>query len=177
MRVREADIDDAAAIARVHVDSWRTTYAGIVPEEQLISQLSYEGRERMWCKSLGDSSRRGFVYVAEEERGEVVGFAAGGPERNGDPFYHGEIYAIYLLQEFQRRGIGRRLALVSARKMIEAGQKSMLVWVLSKNPSRGFYEALGGELLSEKPIEVGGAKLTEVAYGWKDLRLLLMPGM
>ena len=175
MHIREADLNDAGAIARVHVDSWRTTYAGIVPDEQLISQLSYDGRERMWRKSLGDSSRRGFVYVAEEERGEVVGFAAGGPERNGDPFYQGEIYAIYLLKEFQRRGIGRRLALVSARKMIEAGQKSMLVWVLSKNPSRGFYEALGGELLSEKPIEVGGAKLTEVAYGWKDLRVLLEP--
>jgi hypothetical protein len=53
----------------------------------------------------------------------------------------------------------------------------MLVWVLAENPARGFYQALGGELVSEKPIEVGDAKLIEAAYGWKDLRLLLSAEM
>ena len=45
----------------------------------------------------------------------------------------------------------------------------MLVWVLAENPSRQFYEALGGQELGQQEITVGGATLVEVAYGWKDI--------
>jgi SAM-dependent methyltransferase len=175
VRIREADVRDVAAIAKVHVDSWRTTYAGVIPDNYL-TKLSYEGRERAWHKNFSDPARRGFVYVAEYEKGEVVGFASGGPERNEDPLYRGEMYAVYLLKHFQRRGIGRQLSLAVAQRLLQAGYESMLVWVLAQNPSRGFYEALGGEVVSEKPIEVGETKLAEVAYGWKDLRPLLGSG-
>ena len=171
MRIREADVNDAAAIARVHVDSWRTTYTGILPDEHL-ARLSYDGRERVWRDILNKSESGEFVYIVEDGKREVVGFASGGPERSGDSLYRGELYAVYLLKDFQRRGAGRQLALASARKLLEAGQESMLVWVLAKNPSRGFYEALGGELLSVKPIKVGEAALLEVAYGWRDLKTL-----
>ena len=50
----------------------------------------------------------GWVYVAENDAGEIVGFACGGPERSGDPVYTGELYGIYVLPEYHRRGIGRR---------------------------------------------------------------------
>jgi hypothetical protein len=45
----------------------------------------------------------------------------------------------------------------------------MAVWVLARNPSRRFYEALGGELITEQQIERGGESYVEVAYGWRDL--------
>ncbi len=48
----------------------------------------------------------------------------------------------------------------------------MLVRVLAENPARKFYEALGGQLLKAKPIEIGGATLDEVAYGWTDIRVI-----
>ena len=171
MRIREANVSDVAAIAKVHVDSWRTTYAGVIPDDYL-AKMSYEGRERAWRNNFTKPASHGFVYVAEDEKNEVVGFASGGPERNGDPFYPGELYAVYLLQRFQRQGIGRQLSLAIARRLLQAGYDSMLVWVLAKNPSRGFYAALGGEVVAAKPIEVGEAKLMEVAYGWKDLKTL-----
>jgi GNAT superfamily N-acetyltransferase len=170
--IREAALADVAAIAKVHVDSWRTTYAGIVPEDHLAKQ-SYRRREQIWRNNLAKRADHEFVYVAEDASGEVVGFAAGGPERAGDPVHRGEIYAIYVLKTFQRRGIGRQLSEAIAQRLLQTGYDSMLIWVLAKNPSRGFYERLGGELVSEKPIEIGAAKLTEVAYGWKDLRLLV----
>jgi L-amino acid N-acyltransferase YncA len=173
LSIRGAVVGDAAAIAKVHVDSWRTTYAGILPDDRL-AKLSYSQHERIWRKNL---AKHEFIYVAEEEGGQVVGFVAGGQERGGDPVYRGEIYALYLLQNFQRRGLGRRLNSAAARKLLETGYESMLVWVLAENPARGFYQALGGELVSEKPIEVGDAKLIEAAYGWKDLRLLLSAEM
>jgi ribosomal protein S18 acetylase RimI-like enzyme len=168
MPIREANIDDAAVIARIHVDSWRTTYVGIVPAEYLAS-LSYERREQIWRESLADRGRADFTLVAESAQGEVVGFATGGPERSGNPDYRGELYAIYLNVASQRRGIGGRLFDAVVERLLSLSYDSLVVWVLADNPARRFYEALGGKVVFEKRIEIGGASLVEVAYGWKEL--------
>ncbi len=169
--IREARPEDAPAIARVHVDAWRSTYTGIVPNEYLAA-LSYERREQGWREALSNPDHPSFVYVAGDEAGQVVGFASGGPEREGNPDYKGELYAIYLFAETQRRGLGRQLTQAVARRLLSAGISSMLVWVLASNPGRAFYEALGGQYLSEKKITIGEKELVEVAYGWQDIRAL-----
>ena len=174
MLIREARAADAAAIARVHVDSWRTTYAGILPSDFLAS-LSYATREQSWSRVLSAPSGRSFTCVAEDEEGRIVGFASGGPERTGDPVYKGELYAIYVLAQCQRRGIGSRLVAAVLRRLVEQGIDSMLLWVLADNPSRGFYETLGARRIREKTAEVGGIEVIEVAYGWSSLRHLAEP--
>ncbi|MER3443492.1 MAG: GNAT family N-acetyltransferase, partial [Meiothermus sp.] len=78
MTVRPARPDDAPAIARVHVDSWRETYAGIVPNE-FLAGLSYERREQMWRSGLEHPGWKGGLFVAEDPEHRVVGFVAGGP--------------------------------------------------------------------------------------------------
>src|SRR5712692_7462985 len=95
MLIRLARIEDAAGIAKVHVDSWRTTYRGMVPEDYLAN-LSYEAREKNWMRHLEHDGA--FIYVAENASGHIIGFVAGGAPREADPFYKGELYAIYLLQ-------------------------------------------------------------------------------
>lgn len=61
-----------------------------------------------------------------------------------------------------------------ARHFTERGVNSMLLWVFADNrPARGFYEALGGVPVAEDGFELGGAWLVEVAYGWRDLGVLL----
>ena len=171
MLIRKAHAVDVAAIARVHVDSWRTTYAGILPSD-FLSSLSYEEREQSWNRALAAQDRTTCIYIAEDDEGRVVGFASGGPEREGDPVYKGELYAIYVLAPHQRRGIGSRLTAAVVRRLVEQGINSMLLWVLADNPSRRFYETLGGQSLREKPGEVGGIGVTEVAYGWSSLEYL-----
>ena len=172
MLIREASPIDAAAIARVHVDSWRTTYAGIVPADYLAS-LSYARREQFWCDILSTPIPAGCVYVAAQDTGEVIGFASGGPERSGDALYRGELYAIYLLAPYQRQGLGRRLTLAVVQRLLQRGLPSMLVWVLAANPGRAFYAALGGQPVYEKEVTIGTVPLLEVAYGWPDLRELV----
>jgi len=49
----------------------------------------------------------------------------------------------------------------------------MAVWVLERNPSRNFYEKNGGRLTMSKVIEIGGARMMEVAYWWPELRSLV----
>ena len=107
-----------------------------------------------------------------EERGEirpgdVVGFAACGPERESLAAYPGELYAIYLLKEAQGRGLGRAMLETAARHLAEAGHEAWMCWVLADNPTRHFYEAMGGVAFQQKDIEIGGRTLVEVAYGWK----------
>lgn len=169
MIIRRATAEDAEAIARVHVASWRATYAGIVPAE-FLAALSVEQRAAQWREAV-TPGRQSYLVVAEAE-GEVIGFAVGGPEREGDPDYVAELYAIYLLAEHQGRGIGRALVKEIARELSRRGLNSLLVWVLAENPARKFYEALGGRYLREKEIEIGGQPLLEVAYGWKSLEML-----
>lgn len=71
MLIRPAQVSVAAAIAKVHVDSWRTTYRGMVPDSYLQA-LSYEQRTRRWQDALSDSDNQRFVYVAENEVGKVI---------------------------------------------------------------------------------------------------------
>lgn len=172
MRIREAGPADAAAIAQVHVASWRTTYTGIVSDDYLAA-LSPEPRERYWSTVLADPHHREAVVVAEDDTGRVVAFASGGPNRESDPDYDSELYAIYLLREHQGQGIGSALARAVASRLIETKRRSMLVWVLAANPSRRFYEALGGQYVRSQNVTIGGAQLEEVAYGWPDVRVLV----
>jgi L-amino acid N-acyltransferase YncA len=101
MIVREANLADVAMIAQVHVDTWRTTYRSIVPEEYL-AKLSYQQREKSWNQVLSSAlDTNEFVYVAEDESGQIIGFASGGKERTGDRVYKGELYTIYVLDAYQ----------------------------------------------------------------------------
>ena len=174
MRIREAQVADARAIAEIHVAVWRTTYRGIVPGDYLAA-LSVDDREQRWAAILAGDLGRTCAFVAEDDGRRVVGFADGGPRREGDPAYAGELYAIYILDDHQGQGIGRRLVSAVARRLSELGMPSMLIWALAVNPACRFYEALGGQLIERKPIEIGGATLEEVAYGWPDTRPLYAP--
>lgn len=172
--IRKAVPEDAAGISRVHVDSWRTTYKGIVADDflqALSTEERVQRREQMWRGMLSDPGQ--FSVFVAEEAGQIVGFVNCMAERENDPRYTGEVSAIYLLKQAQGRGTGRKLMQTAARELMQRGHSSMLLWVLKDNtPARGFYEALGGVYLREKPIQIGDETLIEVAYGWDDLNLL-----
>jgi GNAT superfamily N-acetyltransferase len=172
MVIREAQFSDAAGIARVHVDSWRAAYAGLLPAG-FLANLSYAGREEVWRRALLHPLHHNFVYVAESAGGQIAGFANGGPERTQQYGYDAELYAIYLLPVYQRRGFGSRLTRAVAARLAAIGYTALLVWVLATNPGRAFYERLGGRQLAEQTIEIGGQPVMEVAYGWPDLAGLL----
>ena len=167
--VRQATVKDAGAIAKIHVDTWRSAYRGLVSEDYLAA-LSYRRAEDRWITQL--SGAAGFCLVAETSGGVMVGFAAGGPERENSPEFASEVYALYVTPSYHRRGVGRQLMVAMAREFLRREGLGMKVWVLAGNPARGFYEALGGRLAGQKPIEIGGKPLLEVAYGWPDVRLL-----
>jgi len=164
-RIREATVEDALSIARVQVASWRTTYRTIVPDAFLDAMNAAAGTER-WAEAI--RAAQATILVAEDASG-IFGFAAGGKLREAMDTYDGELYAIYLLQENQRRGAGRRLVEEIAKELRAAQWSSMLVWVLAQNPAVEFYKRLGAVPVSEKMIDIGGRSLHDLALGWPDL--------
>lgn len=97
---------------------------------------------------------------------------AAGPEREQGTGFDGELYAIYLLEGHQGRGVGRRLVARVADLLLEDGHSSMRVWVLEGNPAQGFYERMGGSRVGTKALMVAQESFVEVAYGWPDLQCL-----
>jgi ribosomal protein S18 acetylase RimI-like enzyme len=164
--VRPATLEDAEAIARVNVATWRSAYRDLLPDD-LLAALNEANYAERWTRLIGEGSGR--VFVAEEPEG-IVGFASGGHERAGEHGYEGELYAIYVLDSAARRGHGRELVRAVAGALREMNLPDMIVWVLRDNiRARGFYERLGGTYVREQPITVGTTTLEEVSYGWRAL--------
>lgn len=167
--VRPAEARDAEGIARVHVLSWRETYRGMVPDNFLAS-LSIPRQMDRWVDSLSDPANLYHHVIVAEEKRQIVGFANYGFPQQPDEEFDGELFAIYLLKSAHGQGFGRMLFTEAAKGLILLGSSSMLVWVLKENPTRGFYEHFGGVQVREKTIEIGGRRLEEVSYGWRDLK-------
>jgi L-amino acid N-acyltransferase YncA len=168
-RIRRASTGDARSIARVHVDSWRSTYAGIVPDG-VLTALSVDDRAKMWDKML--AAEDALMFVAEDETG-VFGFACGGRLREALGSYDAELYAIYLLRESQGKGAGRSLFQVLVTALQKAGYSSMALWVLKDNSAVRFYQHMRGKGIASKQIEMGGAQLEEIAFGWPRLDVVI----
>jgi ribosomal protein S18 acetylase RimI-like enzyme len=164
--VRSATGSDARAIARVHVDSWRDVYAGILPTERLV-RMSVSTQTKVWTYNIFRSGVGSPVLVAEDpEDGRVVAFSSGGRARRRARKGQGEIYTLYVDPDCQNRGIGSTLLQAMRVGLAKAGYAQAIVWVLAENPSRFFYEAMGGKLDSSTIDRFWGADRVELAYVW-----------
>ncbi len=169
--IREAAPADAAGIARVHVESWRTTYPGIMPQAHLDA-LSVVEHERMWQGRLReDASGQTRSFVAVDDGGEIVGFVRGGPLHFDDPEYTAEIYTLYLLHSQQGYGLGRRLLSATAKRLRQDGHTNFFLWTHVRNPARGFYEKLGGVAARTTQRTLKGIVYDDVGYGWNAAAL------
>jgi ribosomal protein S18 acetylase RimI-like enzyme len=172
VRIRPGRPADAEGIAAVYVEAWRSAYAGIIPNAVLV-RMSSGAQARDWAQQL---SRRRFldsILVADLSGHGIVGFGSCGAARNTLLPHAGEIYTLYVAPEHQERGVGRALLMQLFVALVDRGLNSAVVWVLSMNPARFFYEAMGGRRVAEKREKLWNTLLPQSAFGWDDLRLLL----
>ncbi len=164
-KVRIAGPGDIEGMARVSVDTWVLTYDGILPRDYLarMRRPAHESQRRRMMASPDTAH-----FVAEEPAtGETVGFASAGPARGGPPAAGAEIYELYVQNGFQRQGLGRKLVEAARAWLAARGHERLIIWVLADNPSRVFYERIGGRWAGQRTIRVGGAPVQEAAYVWR----------
>jgi len=181
MHIRHAHEEDADAMARAIVDTFLTTHADQIPEAALRrrkEEWTYEVSAKAWRRPLRNiaigASKNDCIFVACDERGEVIGLAMGTPAEN--LAHTGEVSALYVRQDQQGRGIGRRLVQSTAAWLHARGHTALQICVLGTNaPARRFYEAIGGTVIGERDIDEYGFILQGVIYGWPDIRGLIPP--
>lgn len=174
--LREARPDDAAAIARLHVEAWQWAYAGIMPGG-LLASLEPAPREAMWAQVLATPearARTALAVAAGPDGEELAGFAAWSryrPDGHGDGTdlgdHVGEVRALYLARAYQGRGIGRALMARAVEGLTAAGFGAAKLWVLEDNAlARRFYERQGWTPDGARAVEdFDGLPLTELRYG------------
>ncbi|HEY8192196.1 MAG TPA: GNAT family N-acetyltransferase [Alphaproteobacteria bacterium] len=177
--IRAAIEADIPALAHIHVEGWKSSYGGIV-NQAFLDELKESERAADWQRWFGEGNME--VLIAHDDAGNPAGFASFGklrtPIPGGSPIrplYTAEIYAIYILPQYWRQGLGRQLVGGAALKLKDMKHRSLSLWVLEKNVRAcGFYKSLGGQRCGKKDIEVGGTKVKDVAYGWRSTESLLI---
>lgn len=166
--IRKSTYEDIESIAEVHVKTWQSTYKNILSEEFLRGlETKKEAsiklhQERFYEKKLSTT----LVACVENE---IVGLCIFGPNRNpqDQEVLTAEIYAIYILESFQKMGIGKALVYEALCRLNNYDR--LLIWALEANPWRKFYEKIGGSLTLHKIIEIDHQSLNEVGYYFEDL--------
>ena len=163
LSVRPSLVEDAPTIAHIRIATWRSAYRGIVPAA-VLDNLSVDRATGFFegCIADPDSPNRLLSGFADDT---LRGFALWNPHSEA-PEYTAELRALYVLDQWQRSGLGRALLDAARRAMAAAGYRDMAVFTLEANrPARTFYERLGGEPLPyTRLFEVDGAVLPEVGY-------------
>lgn len=175
--IRDATVADAPGIARVWMQSWRSTYPGLIPASVLVN-LSEAATVRRW-RAVIETQGPGIGTIVAVDRsgrlspdrqpGGIVGVASFGAHRTAMDRYAGEIHTLYLLDDAKGLGIGRRMMASIADRLLADAVQSAALWCLADNPACWFYERMGGIRVAERPIRFVGSDLREVAYGWRDL--------
>ncbi|MFB7142826.1 GNAT family N-acetyltransferase [Gottfriedia sp. NPDC056225] len=170
MNIRNAALTDASGIAKVHVDSWKTTYKNIMPDD-FLQKLSYDQRTDSWNKNLSEEGT--YVFVAENNEGEIIGFATCGKREENKIDSSGDLTSIYLLEAYQGNGIGKKLMEQLFNQFEKLGINRVFVEVLEDNKTRFFYEYYGAKLLKSEKIKIAGAELNLLVYEWNNINEVL----
>lgn len=163
---RPATVADAAAMAHVHITSWREAYAGLMPAEVIAElPLKFKSRHELWQAVTARADQ--VSLVAEHRDYGVIGIMNGGAARDAEFEGQCEVYCLYLLQAFHGQQIGYRLLRDFFAACRDRGYKGSYAWVLEGNPAIEFYRRTGASLSGHvKKEEINGATLQELRVEW-----------
>ncbi|MEU0724490.1 GNAT family N-acetyltransferase [Streptomyces sp. NPDC006140] len=159
-------LSDCDRVAEIRVRGWQHAYRGMIPQSYLDGLSVAEDAERHRTR-LARADGRVVNLVAEDARGEVVGWACHGPYREGEVLTDdAELYAVYVHPDHLGQGAGQALLAESLTRCAAAGHGRLLLWVLKENVrARRFYERAGFRADgAEEPFDVEGVAVPEVRY-------------
>lgn len=164
--VRYASLDDSAAIAAIHVDSFLATYPHY-PTTRRSTETSLAGRMALWDSRVRAPAAGQFTLVARHE-GRLGGFIYCGPTTDSDDNGRtvGQILSVHVSPALVGRGVGRRLMAEALAALGAAGYRTASLWVVADNHrARRFYERLGWRhdgAVRQEALAVSGEEGDEV---------------
>lgn len=159
--VRNAQLDDAPALARIFRDSWRLAYAGIIPAMHLEHEILR--RDAAWWRRAIRSESNLLVMTHGDT---VAGYATCGRARGGRRDT-GEIYELYLAPVYQGIGLGEYLFEACRATLDDLALPHLIVWALADNDTaRAFYRRCGGKPVRRSCVRLGKAIGIRVAFEW-----------
>lgn len=181
MDIRNATADSIGDLAHIQVEGWRAAYAGLV-DQAYLDGLDEDAKAADWRRWMANDAMTALIA---HDGDTAAGFISFGPLRTPPPGsspirpqYPAEVYALYILPDHWRKGIGRALLRDAALRLKGKRQSALCLWVMDKNQrANAFYKALGGQRIGKKQVEIGGRLLTDAAYGWRDTKVLIDPPM
>ena len=169
LSVRTARPEDAADLARIYIESWQDTYAGVI-SHALLSAMSAKAHAARWQATIKTMDRHGAsVLVAEDARFGPVGLCSLGRARDHGLGFEGEVYTLYVDPAFLGRGVGRALLSGAFDALKERKLRSCLIWAHARNNACFFYEAMGGRRVATRTTRLIGELTPEIGFGWKRL--------
>jgi GNAT superfamily N-acetyltransferase len=152
LSVRIARPEDAADLARIYIESWQDTYAGMI-SHSLLGAISHRSHTARWQTTIKGP---GTVLVAEDSQAGPIGL-------------DGEVYTLYVDPAFLGRGTGRVLLTGAFDAFKDRKLRSCLIWAHAKNNACFFYEAMGGKRVATRTTQLMGELTPEIGFGWRQL--------
>ncbi len=162
--IRNAFSQDAEGIAAVHIKGWQESYKGIIDQDYLNSLTKdFKARSHRWQKLILDLDANSSIFVAILAD-EIIGFCSAGPMREYSTS-KGELYAIYLLDEFKGLGIGKMLWDKALEHLKHKNLIPFDIVMLEANlTARRFYERQHCKFATHLVGKIGNKEYTEVKY-------------
>jgi ribosomal protein S18 acetylase RimI-like enzyme len=136
--IREGKIEDISTIVDINIKGWKLAYRDILDKDYLEKlELNREKREKGFKKLLQDGGK----LIVAEHKNKVVGFATYGELRDKIIKKCGEIYAIYVDYDYQRKNIGEKLIKHAFNDMKNDFYKC-IIWALQENKYKKFYDSV-----------------------------------
>jgi GNAT superfamily N-acetyltransferase len=175
--LRPATAADAEAIARLHAESWRRTYRGMMPDA-FLDHGALANRRQVWRERLRSPADGRFLRIAEDDlangNGAITGFICAFADH--DPLWGAYIDNLHVAYSAHRRGVGSILMRSVGEWLLESGRPgSVYLWVMEANAgARRFYERLGAlDAGTEMMSDPGGGSAPNCRYVWPRADMLL----
>ena len=162
-------------MAHIHVRTWQYAYYNLL-DNNFLNNLSVKNKTEIWARRLVDTES-GFIIFAAKIKDKIVGYIFGGlSQYKSERRYDCEVYAYYILPEYQNIGVGKKLFKTFTKEAIARGYRNICLWCLAGNKTEEFYKHIGGIYKKSKKIAIPPTSKTKYKnnmYIYPDLKILL----
>ena len=144
MEIRIASYEDCRSLALLKRIVWETTYRGIYPNEK-IDKYDVDLNENKFKNMIKEQSQRLFVILSDSK---IIGYISCGKIMRAFDKHTHDIGLLYLLKEYQGKGIGRQMFEFAKKELKNQGITEFIVSCNKYNiPAQQFYKKMGGQII------------------------------